>query len=80
MSTGPTYTAQMDTTNGHGTLTITLHGRHRAEKHFQTIAAQLMARDTGTLHITETLVSAPQTRTYRVAPTKAPQTPQEATA
>lgn len=73
MSTGPTYSAHMDTTNGHGTLTITLHGRYRAEKHFQTIAARLLTRDTHTLHITETLASTPQDRVYRIAPTETPQ-------
>lgn len=68
MSIRATYSAQMDTSNGHGTLRITLHGRYHAEKHFQDITAHLLARGPHPLRITDTIVSTHQQRTYRIAP------------
>lgn len=73
MSMHPTYTAQMDTRDGYGTLRITLHGRYRAEQHFQTIAGRLLASEARRLRIIDTIVTGHQQRTYRIAPTGTPQ-------
>lgn len=65
---GPTYRAQIDTINGHGTMRITLEGRYRAEKHFRKIAAELLSRQERPLQITATITEAPRHRAYRLAP------------
>lgn len=70
MSTHPIYEARLNTQGGYGTLSIQLHDRHHAEKHFQDIAARILTDGTRMLHITETISAAHQQRTYRVAPSQ----------